>query len=49
MQDEIHIPHTLHVLSLEDSDIDFELVTEQQDLTGFQIEISRAETEFEFT
>ncbi|MDD2304910.1 MAG: ATP-binding protein [Prolixibacteraceae bacterium] len=49
MEDEIHIPQTLHVLSLEDSDIDYELVTEQLDLTGFRIDISRAETELEFT
>jgi PAS domain S-box-containing protein len=42
-------PKMLYVLSLEDSDIDFELVYEQLNLTGFQIEISRAETEVEFT
>lgn len=39
----------LQVLSLEDSDIDFELISEQLINAGLNIEISRAETELEFT
>jgi PAS domain S-box-containing protein len=39
----------LHILSLEDSDIDFELITEQLINAGFQIDISRVMTEPEFT
>jgi PAS domain S-box-containing protein len=42
-------PTMLQVLSLEDSDIDFELIGEQLINAGFQVEISRAETEIDFT
>jgi PAS domain S-box-containing protein len=43
------IKYKLQVLSLEDSDMDFELINEQLISTGLEFEISRAETEFEFT
>ena len=49
MENEIPRPDLLHVLSLEDSDIDFELIIEQLINTGLQIDLSRAVTEIEFT
>jgi PAS domain S-box-containing protein len=39
----------IQLLSLEDSDIDFELICEQVLNAGFEVEISRAETEQDFT
>lgn len=38
-----------HVLSLEDSDLDFEIISEQLIKAGYNLNISRAETEKEFT
>lgn len=39
MENEIPRPDLLHVLSLEDSDIDFELIIEQLINTGLQIDL----------
>ncbi len=49
MENEIQLPKILNVRSLEDSDIDFELISEQLIKAGFQVEISRAETEIVYT
>jgi len=38
-----------NVLSLEDSDLDFEIISEQLIKAGYNLNISRAETENEFT
>lgn len=49
MDKENLMTNNLDVLSLEDSDIDFELITEQLINAGFHINISRAVTENEFS
>jgi PAS domain S-box-containing protein len=46
-KNEIHVP--LKVLSLEDSDLDFEIICEQLTSAGYDLNISRAETESEFS
>jgi PAS domain S-box-containing protein len=43
------INYKLQVLSLEDSDMDFELINEQLISAGLEFEISHVETEIEFT
>jgi PAS domain S-box-containing protein len=48
MENETQSTVDLKILSLEDSDIDFELISEQLKNAGFHIRLSRAETESEF-
>lgn len=49
MKNEISEPALFHVLSLEDSDLDFEIICEKLITAGYNLNMSRAETEQEFT
>lgn len=49
MNEKIEIPLLIHVLSLEDSAIDFEIISEKLISSGYNLDIKRVDTECEFT
>jgi len=49
MIEKIETPILLHVLSLEDSAIDFEIISEKLINSGYELNIKRVDTESEFT
>jgi len=49
MNESVEQPVELKVLSLEDSDLDFEIISEKLIKTGYNLNITRAEMEKEFT